>query len=125
MAGADNIKGKGFKKGQSGNPNGRPKGIPNTKTRLLRILELTQKKKNPITGKDEAFSIAEQMDMAMIAKALKGDISAYREVIDRLEGKANQQLDITTDGEPMAAPPLIVYNTAPPLAGNESDVEKK
>ena len=125
MAGYDNIKGKGFKKGQSGNPKGRPKGVPNTKTRLLRILELVQKKKNPVNGKEENFSIAEQMDMAVIAKALKGDIAAYREIFDRLEGKANQQIDVTTAGKPMSAPPLIVYNTAPPLAGSEGDVDTK
>ena len=36
------------KKGEIRNPNGRPKGLPNSKTRLLRLLELVQKKKNQI-----------------------------------------------------------------------------
>jgi len=40
MAGIDNLV--HFEKGQSGNPNGRPKGVQNSKTRLLRLLELVQ-----------------------------------------------------------------------------------
>lgn len=79
-----------FKPGQSGNPNGRPKGIPNAKTRYRRLLELTQKKTNPVTGEIEEFTVAEQMDMKIFDKALKGDLQAYREIMDRLEGKPSQ-----------------------------------
>jgi hypothetical protein len=86
---------KPFPKGQSGNPNGRPKGVPNTATRLRRILELTNQKKNIANGKIEEFTVAEQMDMALIKKALRGDVVAYREIIDRLEGKAKQSLEVT------------------------------
>lgn len=82
-----------YKKGQSGNLSGRPKGIVNTKTRLLRLLQLTQKKRNPVTGEMEDFNIAEQMDMALIAKALKGDVLAYREILDRFEGKVTISLE--------------------------------
>ncbi len=60
-----------FTKGVSGNPNGRPKGVQNSKTRLLRLLELVQKKRNPITGEEEDFTVLELMDMQMISKALK------------------------------------------------------
>ena len=85
------------KKGEIRNPNGRPKGLPNSKTRLLRLLELVQKKKNPITGEDEEFTVLELMDMQMIAKALRGDQKAYQEIVDRLEGKPKQTTDITAD----------------------------
>jgi len=95
MAGIDNLV--HFEKGQSGNPNGRPKGVQNSKTRLLRLLELVQKKKNPITGEEEDFTVLELMDMQMIAKALKGDQRAYESVVDRLEGKPKQTTDITAD----------------------------
>jgi hypothetical protein len=86
-----------FTKGVSGNPNGRPKGVQNSKTRLLRLLELVQKKRNPITGEEEDFTVLELMDMQMISKALKGDQRAYEAVVDRLEGKPKQTTDINAE----------------------------
>jgi hypothetical protein len=85
-------------KGEVRNPNGRPKGVPNSKTRLLRILELVQKKRNPVTGQDEEFSIAEQMDLQLISKALKGDMKAYEILLDRLEGKPKQSTEVEVSG---------------------------
>jgi hypothetical protein len=95
MANEQNLK--PYPKGVSGNPAGKPKGVQHSKTRLLRLLELVQKKKNPITGDEEDFTVLELMDMQMIAKALKGDQRAYETVIDRLEGKPKQTTDITAD----------------------------
>lgn len=87
-------------KGEIRNPKGYPKGVPNSKTRLLKILSLAQNVSNEITGQDEVLTIQEQMDIAIIKKALSGDIIAYREVLDRLEGKAMQGMEITgKDGE--------------------------
>lgn len=96
MANEQNLK--PFPKGVSGNPAGKPKGVQNSKTRLLRLLELVQKKKNPITGEEEEFTVLELMDMQMIAKALKGDQRAYQEVIDRLEGKPKQSTELEVSG---------------------------
>jgi hypothetical protein len=79
--------------------NGRPKGIPNTKTRLQRILNLIEKHKNPVTGEMEDFTVAELLDLQQIIKARKGDTKAYSLLMDRLEGKPSQAVDITTDGQ--------------------------
>jgi len=84
-------------KGEIRNPNGRPKGIPNSKTRLLRLLELVQVKTNPITGEKEEFTVAEQLDMMVLQKAFKGDLKAYQEILDRLEGRAKQTTDINAN----------------------------
>lgn len=86
------------KKGEVRNPNGKPKGVQNSKTRLLRLLELVQKKRNPITGEEEEFTVLELMDMQIIVKALKGDQRAYQEVMDRLEGKAKQSTELEVSG---------------------------
>ena len=87
-----------FKKGEVANPNGRPKGVPNSKTRLLRLLELVQVKTNPITGEKEEFSVAEQLDLMVLKKAFNGDLKAYQEILDRLEGRAKQTNEIELSG---------------------------
>jgi hypothetical protein len=86
------------KKGEVRNPNGRPKGVANSKTRLLRLLELVTKVRNPVTGEEEEFSIAEQLDMQIIAKARKGDLKAYEIILDRLEGKPKQSTEVEVSG---------------------------
>jgi hypothetical protein len=96
MANEQNLK--PFEKGVSGNPNGRPKGVTNSKVRLLRILEMVTSAKNPVTGELEDFTIAEQLDIKIIAKAMKGDIRAYQELLDRLEGRAKQTNEIEVSG---------------------------
>ena len=87
-----------FPKGVSGNPAGKPKGVEHSKTRLLRLLQLVTKVRNPVTGEDEEFTIAEQLDMKIIAKAMKSDIRAYQEILDRLEGRAKQTNEIELSG---------------------------
>lgn len=94
------------KPGEIRNPNGKPKGIPNAKTRYMRLLTLTEKMKNPVTGEMEEFSIMEQLDMQMIHKARKGDLNAYKEIMDRLEGRPHQTTDITSGGEKL--PTVII-----------------
>ena len=96
MANEQNLK--PFPKGVSGNPAGKPKGVPNSKTRLLRLLELVQVKTNPITGEKEEFTVAEQLDLMVLQKAFKGDLRAYQEVMDRLEGKAKQSTELEVSG---------------------------
>ena len=95
-----------FKKGESGNPNGRPKGVPNAATRMKRFLELEINGKNPITKEDEQFTVAELMDLKIIAKAMNGDLSAWEKINDRLEGKPRQSHDLTSGGEPIIVNPL-------------------
>ena len=80
-----------FKKGQSGNENGRPPGAQTSAVRLRRLLEIVQKAKNPVTKETEDFTTLELMDAQQIAKALKGDSVAYNILLDRFEGKVPQK----------------------------------
>jgi hypothetical protein len=85
-------------KGEVRNPKGRGKGVLNSKTRLLKLLELVTTTKNPVTGEEEEFTIAEQLDMQIIAKARKGDLKAYEILLDRLEGKPKQTNEVEVSG---------------------------
>lgn len=86
--------------------NGRPKGVPNTKTRLQRILNLIEEHKNPVTGELEKFTVAELLDMQQVIKARKGDTKAYQILLDRLEGRPQQSVDMTTNGKDLPTPIL-------------------
>ena len=46
---------KPFEKGESGNPNGRPKGAKNRSTIAKYWLEVNQNLKNPLTGESETI----------------------------------------------------------------------
>lgn len=71
MPNPQNLEGKGFQPGQSGNPAGRPPGIPNSKTRYKRLLEVVSKMPHPVTGEEQEFTQLEIMDMKIMQKALK------------------------------------------------------
>ncbi|MGE0278518.1 MAG: DUF5681 domain-containing protein [Nitrospiraceae bacterium] len=58
----------GFKKGRSGNAEGRPKGIPDRRTALRALLE----------------PHAERLVKQAVAKALNGDMTAMRLCLERL-----------------------------------------
>lgn len=77
----------------------KPKGVPHSKTRLKRLLELTENLTNPITKEIEGFSVAEQLDLAQIIKARQGDTRAYNSILDRLEGKPDQAMEVTTENK--------------------------
>jgi hypothetical protein len=78
-----------FKKGQSGNPKGRPKKIPDLDKLLADVL-----------GEEkDGVEAAKAILMALRAKATKGDVRAAEVLLDRAYGKAKQFLDHSTLGE--------------------------
>jgi hypothetical protein len=83
-----------FPKGETGNPNGRP--------RLTRLTEaLREQLAEAMPGASES-TIAEEIAKTLIRLALSGDIAAIKECFDRAEGKAPINLDVGgKDGEPM------------------------
>ena len=99
MPNPENIEQHKFQKGESGNPNGRPKGARNRSTLVREWLEVKQKAKNPITGQTEELEQQDIMTLALIRKAREGDVQAYRELMDSAHGKVEQKTDITSKGQ--------------------------
>ncbi len=90
-----------YKKGQSGNPSGRPKGALNSRTILRKFLELTEEVENPVTGIKEDMSQLEILYLKQIAKARKGDLPALKEILDRYEGKPIQTVEQNIKVDPV------------------------
>lgn len=94
MANENNLK--PFKKGQSGNPNGRPKGKLNRATIAKKWLEINEKIKNPITGEYETLSQEDIITLGLLKKARKGDVGAYKALMDSGYGKLKDFVDINS-----------------------------
>jgi len=99
MPNPENIEQHKFKPGESGNPNGRPKGARNRSTLVREWLEVKQKEKNPLTGQVEELEQQDLITLALIKKAKKGDVQAYKELMDSAHGKIEQKTDITSKGQ--------------------------
>jgi hypothetical protein len=80
-----------FQKGESGNPNGRPKKLPELDKLLAEVLG---EEKDGVTA-------AEAILKALRAKASKGDIRAAEVLLNRGYGMARQVIDQTIKTEPI------------------------
>lgn len=83
---------KPFKKGESGNPKGRPEGARNRSTVLKELLATECDFTNPLTFKKERAELEKQLMVALIAKGKRGDVQAIREILDTVYGKAAQPI---------------------------------
>lgn len=96
-----------FKKGQSGNPNGRPK-LPDISEALAKIL----------ADEKDGRTALEQTLLALRAKAVRGDIRAAEALLDRAFGKPKQSVDHTTGGDKLP-PSAIRVELVTPQAEEE------
>jgi hypothetical protein len=85
-----------FPKGQSGNPNGRPKGRRNRATVVRQWLEVSQSVKNPITGETEVLEQQDLIVLAQIKAARDGSTQAFNALMDSADGKVAQRVEVTT-----------------------------
>jgi hypothetical protein len=76
---------KPFKEGESGNPNGRPKKLPQLD--VLMGIVLGEEK--------DGITAAEAILKALRMKASKGDVRAAEVLLDRAYGKAKQVNEVT------------------------------
>lgn len=88
-----------FKKGQSGNPNGRPRKLPELDKLLADVLG---EEKDGITA-------GEAILKAIRAKAAKGDVRAAELLLDRAYGKPKQSIDNNIN----TTEPLVIVRTEP------------
>ena len=77
-----------FKPGQSGNPNGRPKKLPDLEKLLVRVLGTEEDNK---TGWEVIIE-------ALQKKAAKGDVKAAELLLSRGYGKAKQFVNLNHEG---------------------------
>lgn len=84
MPNPQNLEKGKWKKGESGNPAGRPKKIP----------ELRELLANVLGDEKDGKTAAEAILMALRAKATKGDVRAAELLLDRAYGKASMNIEI-------------------------------
>jgi hypothetical protein len=68
-----------FRKGRSGNPKGRPKGVKNLKTDLLE--ELAEPISIRDQGRSRSFSKQRALIKSLIARALQGNMAAFAQLV--------------------------------------------
>ena len=84
-------------KGESMNPAGKPKGVKNRATVVKEIFAIMLNDTNPVTNQSGRFSAEELAALAILKKAMSGDVQAYKELMDSAYGKASQHIDIKTE----------------------------
>lgn len=77
-----------FRPGKSGHPGGLPIGVPKVSVALMNLL------REDARSNYQPSSRAEQLAWAIFQRALKGDVPALREILDRCEGRTPQKLNI-------------------------------
>lgn len=101
MPNPENIDRHKWPKGKSGNPNGRPKGAKNRSTIVSKWMDVTQKVKNPLTGKEQRMTQEDLMTLAIIKRAREGNVMAYKELMDSAYGAPIQQIEQTITEVPL------------------------
>ena len=106
MANPENIIPPKF--GEVRNPNGRPVGSRNRSTIVREWLEVEQHIKNPLTGEKETLTQADMMTLAAISKARKGDIQAYKELMQYIPDLQDQKTDTEINRSLLSARDTII-----------------
>jgi len=92
------------------NPAGSHKGTMHSKTIIRKWLEAQEKAKNPINGATELLTQLDIITLKQLEKARKGDTIAFKELLDRMEGKARQNVQLAgmPDEEGQTAAPIKI-----------------
>lgn len=107
MANEKNIEPHRFQPGESGNPAGRPKGSRNLSTLLREMLE----EEIPVdlgNGQKANKKFKEVIIRKLLKNAADGRDKAIATIFDRVDGKAQQFIDVSSGGEPITAGTHVV-----------------
>jgi len=88
-----------FKKGQSGNPNGRPKKLPELDKLLDEVLG----------DEKDGVTAAQAILMKLRQQAIAGNIRAAEVLINRGYGLPKQNMDIVSAGEKLTGSLLVIH----------------
>ena len=100
-----------FQPGQSGNPGGRPSGQSLT-ARIRKALDTPDES-------DPSKTVGDSIIEAMIREARGGDVQAFRTLIERVDGKVAERLEMASAGPPLIHTIEVVIPTV--KAGNRED----
>lgn len=89
-----------FKKGKSGNPNGRPKGGKNLKTDILE--ELAERIAIQESGKIKKITKQRAMVKSLVAKGIKGDAKATTSLFAMVLKMLGDEIDANEELQPTA-----------------------
>lgn len=85
-----------FKKGESGNPLGKPVGTKSLSTILKNMLE-EEIDVELEDGTKQKKPFQDVIIRALIKQAKKGNMKAIQEIFDRVEGRPNQSIQVDGD----------------------------
>lgn len=104
-----------LEKGESGNLKGKPKGTLNVKTVIRKWLEaedLTDDTKRFLEQakiqESQHLTHLEVMTLKLMAKAKRGDVPAYKALVEQIDAKPKQEIDITSAGERIGTREIIL-----------------
>lgn len=89
---------KPWPKGVSGNPSGRPKKV--ITDRLDKILaQLLPESEAKRLKLHQGATVGDAMVLAVIRQAKRGNVKAFKEITDRIEGKVTEHIEVSTPPE--------------------------
>jgi hypothetical protein len=98
----ENIRKYAWKPGQSGNPKGRP---PREHTLTTLLVDELKRIPGEVDGKPNEKTWEQLLAEALPPCALKclkrGDIRAFAFIVERVEGRTPERVDITSGGDPV------------------------
>jgi hypothetical protein len=87
-----------WKKGECGNPEGRPRGHRNLAAALTAVLH--ESVSRPVDGEERAMTKIEAVTRELVDKALEGDPRFIRELLAEIH-KKETQAELDTAGQPL------------------------